>query len=340
MSEAQTPPIKKMSLEEKLAQLAARKEAKKAKLAAGQQAEEVEGWQIRWAQVQGQPEDPLERKRRYGLAYEVIDRPDAFFVKFELPRRVPDFADKYRFGLPEFMPDYKYQVQLEGRVLVVEAKLEDETIRSYTTKVNSFPPNFRREIAFDDKLEGFEWRYNYKDLEIVLFKAGRKPELYKWEAHFITDDCVGCGVCDIKCPTETIWGLKKERFVIVPDNCINCGVCGIYCPYDSILDHHGVLVPKQKPRDIPKAKVVLDLCSGCEFCIDICPFDCISLVPYPDETSYDRVAVVDEKECVSCKLCEQICIKEAIVIDREIKDQPYVGFGSMPAEYFQPRTSP
>ncbi|MGZ5492709.1 MAG: 4Fe-4S binding protein, partial [Thermoanaerobaculia bacterium] len=24
--------------------------------------------------------------------------------------------------------------------------------------------------------------------------------------HFITDKCIGCGVCEVKCPTNTIWG--------------------------------------------------------------------------------------------------------------------------------------
>ncbi|HUP49358.1 MAG TPA: 4Fe-4S binding protein, partial [Thermoanaerobaculia bacterium] len=52
--------------------------------------------------------------------------------------------------------------------------------------------------------------------------------------HFITDLCIGCGVCEIKCPTNTIWGEQKGQFYIHPERCIDCSVCGIYCPVDAI----------------------------------------------------------------------------------------------------------
>jgi len=86
--------------------------------------------------------------------------------------------------------------------------------------------------------------------------------------HFITDTCIGCGVCEIKCPTHTITGDKAEKYVIHADRCIDCSVCARYCPVSCIQDHHGELVMKVKPKDIPKAIVDRDLCTACEFCID------------------------------------------------------------------------
>ena len=79
--------------------------------------------------------------------------------------------------------------------------------------------------------------------------------------HFITDKCIGCSVCEIKCPTNTIWGESKGQYYIHPERCIDCSVCGIYCPVDAIQNQHGELIPRIKPKDIPKAEVVLDLVS-------------------------------------------------------------------------------
>jgi electron transport complex protein RnfB len=134
--------------------------------------------------------------------------------------------------------------------------------------------------------------------------------------HFITDLCIGCGVCEIKCPTNTIWGETKGQFYIHPERCIDCSVCGIYCPVDAIQNQHGDLIPRVKPKDIPKADVIPHLCTGCEFCVDICPFECIAMVAANDETiaNHYKIAEVDQKKCVACRLCESVCDKDAIVV--------------------------
>ncbi len=144
-------------------------------------------------------------------------------------------------------------------------------------------------------------------------------------AFFITDKCIGCTVCDTNCPTDTISGQRNQLYTIHPEDCIDCGVCAIYCPVDAIMDPDGNIVKRIKPRDIPKAKVDPDFCTGCDYCIEICPEDCISLVPRDEEDANAHmgqlVAVVNEKKCVSCKLCEMVCAKNAIWVDR---DTPYI----------------
>jgi ferredoxin len=91
----------------------------------------------------------------------------------------------------------------------------------------------------------------------------------------------------------------------------------VYCPYDCIVDQRSVLVERIKAKEIPKAQVIDELCTGCAYCVDVCPFDCISLIDPPDPMSFvTKLARVDEKKCVSCKLCEQVCIKEAIIVPR------------------------
>ena len=133
-------------------------------------------------------------------------------------------------------------------------------------------------------------------------------------AYFITDTCIGCSICEIKCPTDTIVGEKKRLFSIIAEGCIDCGTCGIWCPVDAFEDSTGQLVKGVKPKDIPKAKVDEDACISCEYCVDACPFDCITMEPHPDG-QFAELAVVDEKKCVGCRLCEESCIWEAIYMD-------------------------
>jgi ferredoxin len=133
-------------------------------------------------------------------------------------------------------------------------------------------------------------------------------------AHFVTEECTGCSVCEIKCPVSAISGIKKERYRINPELCIDCSVCGRYCPTSAILDSEAKVIQRLKPKEIPKARVLGDDCSGCENCISICPFGAISLVPYSELNGFNLIASVHEGKCVGCKMCQTVCIKEAIFV--------------------------
>ncbi|HVO32112.1 MAG TPA: 4Fe-4S binding protein [bacterium] len=139
--------------------------------------------------------------------------------------------------------------------------------------------------------------------------------------HFITDTCVGCTICALKCPTGAIAGDKKELHSIDPTLCIDCSVCGHYCPYDSIVDNDGDLVKRVKASAINKAIVTDENCTGCTWCVDICPFDAIVMKDRPDDNAVkgfasSMMAVVIPKECVGCKLCEEACGWDAINVPR------------------------
>ena len=133
-------------------------------------------------------------------------------------------------------------------------------------------------------------------------------------AHFIADTCIGCSICEIKCPTDAITGRRDQLYVIDPGLCIDCDVCGRFCPVECILDENGKVIPRIRPKEMPKAIVIEELCNGCNYCVEICPFDCISLENAEGWEDIQVVAKVHEKECVGCQLCEAFCDKEAIIV--------------------------
>jgi ferredoxin len=277
------------------------------------------GWEVEWARRKDEIEEVTERNKRYGLVHSVERAGDEYIVRLYFPESTPNCPQKYMLGLPDRMPDYTFEVQAEGRVLKVSARVpDDEKILALCGGTLSFPRSFTTRFAFEEEIGDVYARYIGKTLVVRAVPAAAPPgEPPLWDAHYILENCVGCGVCDIKCPTKAITGIKKERYVIDPNLCINCSVCGIYCPYDCIVDQRSALVERIKAKEIPKAVVIADACTGCAYCVDVCPFDCISLIDHPeDPMNVSKLALVDEKKCVSCKLCEQVCIKEAIVVPR------------------------
>lgn len=49
----------------------------------------------------------------------------------------------------------------------------------------------------------------------------------------ITDECVGCGACENKCPVGCIVPMGKQ-FAIRPVNCIHCGNCLSVCDFGAV----------------------------------------------------------------------------------------------------------
>ncbi|MBW2476110.1 MAG: 4Fe-4S binding protein [Deltaproteobacteria bacterium] len=52
--------------------------------------------------------------------------------------------------------------------------------------------------------------------------------------HYITDDCTGCGTCELSCPVDAI-SSGDPIFIIDIDACIDCGACDDVCPVDAIM---------------------------------------------------------------------------------------------------------
>ena len=132
----------------------------------------------------------------------------------------------------------------------------------------------------------------------------------------IMETCNGCTGCIRRCPTGAISGVHGYVHVIDPALCIDCGACGMVCPCQSILDETG-----GRCRWLgrwPRAIVIEDNCigRGCELCIQICPSDALSLGENDGVVDdFFGMAVVNERRCVGCRLCEQVCGWGAIYVD-------------------------
>ena len=158
----------------------------------------------------------------------------------------------------------------------------------------------------------------------------------------IVETCIGCTACVNRCPTNAIWGERNTIHYIDPALCIDCGACGAVCPVECILDDDGDICRKFARKEWPKAVVDPDKCigSGCELCINVCPFDALVLDFTPAASDFFGQAVVIEKNCTGCRLCEQSCGWDAVHIypDRDSAEeaalpgrQADAGAGEVPA---------
>ncbi len=283
--------------------------------------EEVPGWELEWSTWRGVEENKLERDRRYGRDYTVEEAKGYYRVELNFPTVVPAVRDRFRYGLSEVMPEYGAHAYMNGQTLSVTGWVKEPKMRALTHTSSSFPGQFTTSWDFEGDFVGMEHRFDaHGKMTVMLFTDQKVMDDWQWKAHFITDACTACTICERVCPTNAITG--GERFYIDPDLCINCSVCGVYCPFHAITDDRSVVVGYTKPKQVPKALVHEELCTGCEFCVDICPFEALVMKPLEDGRGHplpqtSQVAMVIDKNCVSCKLCEQVCIKDAIEVPRE-----------------------
>jgi len=84
-----------------------------------------------------------------------------------------------------------------------------------------------------------------------LFNRGTMPfyTVSNYLADVNGEDCIGCGICEEKCPMHTIV-IEDTIAVIKEENCIGCGVCAHHCPEEAIhlkrFDSRDVFIPPKK----------------------------------------------------------------------------------------------
>jgi len=115
-------------------------------------------------------DDKIERDRRYGTVYTVVEHANAYLVSIEMPRRIPTSSLKELWKLPDEMPDYDYTVTLHGNVLAVRAGVRGDAMRRLSYISASFPSDFLTRVEFGQPVASFKQRLRDKVLEIVVFK--------------------------------------------------------------------------------------------------------------------------------------------------------------------------
>lgn len=113
----------------------------------------------------------LERRKRYGYANKVEETADTYKIKMFFPTIVPPGPLTDKLGLPREMPDYEYDIAIEGMSLIVKGRLRDENILKLTGIVNSFPDRFFKEFILDKPVNRYEADYRDKILWITAYKA-------------------------------------------------------------------------------------------------------------------------------------------------------------------------
>lgn len=117
-------------------------------------------------------EDRIERERRYGEVYTLKELGNGFLLEVEFPRRVPPSAQKEAFGVPDAMPDYRFEVGLDGGFFVVHGHVADPALRRLAAVSPAFPPDFTTNVELPAPVRGFKHRVRNKVLEVVLLKNG------------------------------------------------------------------------------------------------------------------------------------------------------------------------
>jgi ferredoxin len=116
-------------------------------------------------------DDKVERARRYGEVYKLEDRDDAYLLRLEFPRQVPPSSLRDHLSLPDEMPDYDYELSVQGGSFVVHGRVADEQVRKMTGVAPAFPSEFTTRVPLASAVAGFRHRYRDKVLEVVLPKA-------------------------------------------------------------------------------------------------------------------------------------------------------------------------
>lgn len=120
----------------------------------------------------------------------------------------------------------------------------------------------------------------------------------------LTGFCVNCGACVLPCSETNARSIKVASWDgTVSDECISCGICTEVCP-------KGAITLNRKNIEVDLNKCVL-----CENCAVHCPKDAIPKTTMAKKVISGGFNYIDQRICISCGLCHDICPESAIEED-------------------------
>lgn len=162
------------------------------------------------------------------------------------------------------------------------------------------------------------------------------PEVIKYACPYCEQEMDSLGLLkehlEKNHPPETVWGRevypppRAEAFIDCDVmRCIGCGLCAEACS----MQHYGV-INKDYARIylrnflLPIPKAITVTCSQCQAEERLCEKACPESPPaiYFDEKTLHMV--VDEDRCTGCLLCRDACGTEAVRVNPDVSDKPFV----------------
>jgi formate hydrogenlyase subunit 6/NADH:ubiquinone oxidoreductase subunit I len=152
------------------------------------------------------------------------------------------------------------------------------------------------------------------------------------------EDCILCGICAKKCPTQAITVAKDAKsWTIHRMQCIQCSCCVEACPKKCLENKHEYTTPStekivdvfEKPVDEAapapspdggELKCAADTCIYCGICAKKCPQEALKVSrakknAETGEFEGENIWSVDSEACVLCGICVEACPKKSLTIE-------------------------
>lgn len=166
----------------------------------------------------------------------------------------------------------------------------------------------------------------FKKPATLMYPVKQREYTERTRGHIAIDieDCILCGICMRKCPTDAItvdrnaksWQIRRMQ-------CIQCTHCVEVCPKKCLHNEKAYTTPDvvkivdtfeqaetEEAKETPKGDLKWeDTCVYCGLCMKKCPVDAIKV---------DREAKtweVDNDKCTRCGLCVESCPKKSLKIE-------------------------
>jgi 4Fe-4S ferredoxin len=167
---------------------------------------------------------------------------------------------------------------------------------------------------------------------MVFMSAVERNGNDKRSLDYISDKCVGCGICTSICPTESLRlgpvlpiarGLVDMDYVSINKNsCVLCGLCASACPFEAFqfkINDENIKDLDAYPQWKHSASIDNEECLYCKACETACPQDAITIKRELPKRSNLVIGEIDinKDDCIYCGICEEMCPPQAITITRD-----------------------